>query len=111
MGEISTHLLTGNYLVRNDVCVEYRTPNGYFGKDIKENPNSRKMFGRITQESHRMMAQPLVVKHIGFANARRFEMKTKKIITAALLSAGLILGSTSAAFADDPTPTTTVTLA
>ncbi|MEK6647801.1 MAG: hypothetical protein AABY37_00605, partial [Actinomycetota bacterium] len=33
----------------------------------------------------------------------------KKIITAALLSAGLVMGSTSAAFAVDPTPTPTAT--
>ncbi len=37
-------------------------------------------------------------------------MKTKKIITATLLSAGLILGSTSAAFATDPTPAPTATV-
>ena len=52
------------------------------------------------------------MKHLCFALVRRFEMKTKKIITATLLSAGLILGSTSAAVATDPTPTSpsTVTL-
>jgi hypothetical protein len=38
-------------------------------------------------------------------------MKTKKIITATLLSAGLILGTTSAAFADNSTPTASVTMA
>lgn len=35
-------------------------------------------------------------------------MKTKRIITATLLSAGLILGTTSAAHAVDPTPTATM---
>lgn len=38
-------------------------------------------------------------------------MKTKRFITATLLSAGLILGSTSAAHAVDPAPTTNLTVA
>lgn len=73
--------------------------------------DSHKLRGQFPQNSHRNIPQSLDVKHISFALAGRFHMKRNKIVTATILSAGLILGATSSAFATDSTPTATVTTA
>lgn len=72
---------------------------------------SHQLHGRFPQNSHRNTPQSLDVKHISFALAGRFHMKRNRVLTATILSAGLILGTTSSAFATDSTPTSTVTTA